>query len=284
MIVRIPPTAPNASDWASTFGADRRGVFTGIRVGDAEQLLRWIEPGSFEMGSPTGELGRFEDEGPVHQVTLAEGFWLGATPVTQQFYEAVTGENPSRFSGDSQRPVEQVSWDEAKAFCEKLTALLAEFDGTSARLPSEAEWEYACRAGSTGPLYSGKALTTETGACPHLDELAWYDENSGRTTHPVGQKRPNDWGLYDMLGNVWEWCEDQWHGNYDGAPNDGSAWIDKQAASGSHRVRRGGSWANHARNCRCAYRYYWRPVNRAPHLGFRFVLASSFNEGVRAFP
>jgi formylglycine-generating enzyme required for sulfatase activity len=283
MIVRIPKIVPAASDWASTFGVDRRGVFSGVRLGDTEQLLRWIEPGPFVMGSEKGELGKYEDEGPIHRVTIPNGFWLGETPVTQQFYQAVTGENPSRFHGKPQHPVEQVSWEDATAFCEKLTMLLAEFDGTSARLPSEAEWEYACRAGTTSPLYSGKALTSAEGECPHLAELAWYGKNSDGTTHPVGQKQANDWGLYDMLGNVWEWCEDVWHDNYQGAPTDGSAGVD-DAAAGSSRVSRGGSWADHARDCRCASRNRWHRDERREYLGFRFVLAATFNEGIRAFP
>jgi hypothetical protein len=159
MIVRIPKIVPAASDWASTFGVDRRGVFSGVRLGDTEQLLRWIEPGPFVMGSEKGELGKYEDEGPIHRVTIPNGFWLGETPVTQQFYQAVTGENPSRFHGKPQHPVEQVSWEDATAFCEKLTMLLAEFDGTSARLPSEAEWEYASTSvsGSCLPLRSTRA-------------------------------------------------------------------------------------------------------------------------------
>jgi formylglycine-generating enzyme required for sulfatase activity len=283
MSVHIPKIVPAAADWASTFGVDRRGVFSGVRVGDAEQRLRWIEPGTFMMGSEPGELGRFPDEGPIHRVTIGSGFWLGETPVTQHFYQAVTGNHPSRFKGHPQHPVENVSWEDATAFCQQLTSLLSEFDHPSARLPTEAEWEYACRAGTATPLYSGKPLTSEAGFCPHLDGLAWYDKNSGSTTHPVGDKQPNDWGLYDMLGNVWEWCEDVWHENYQEAPDDGSAWGG-DAAAGSSRVFRGGSWANHARFCRCACRLRWHPGLRLDSRGFRFVLAATFNEGIRAFP
>jgi eukaryotic-like serine/threonine-protein kinase len=193
------------------------------------------------------------------------------------------GDNPSSFKGNLQHPVENLSWHDATEFCRKLTELLAEFDDTCARLPTEAEWEYACRAGTTTPLYSGEALTSEEGECPHLDELAWYVKNSGRTTHPVREKKPNDWGLYDMLGNVWEWCEDVWHDSYAGAPDDGSAWLD-DAAAGSGRVVRGGSWAFHARDCRCACRYRWPPGIRGGFSGFRFVLAARFNEDIRRFP
>jgi eukaryotic-like serine/threonine-protein kinase len=146
------------------------------------------------------------------------------------------------------------------------------------RLPSEAEWEYACRAGTTAALYSGQELTAQ-GHCPNLGKLAWYDENSKGTTQPVGDKYPNRWGLYDMLGNVWEWCEDGWHGSYQGAPSDGAAW----AAEASDRVCRGGSWASRARRCRCAYRNDWGRGFRNLFLGFRLVLASRFMEDAGPF-
>ncbi len=224
-------------------------------------------------------MGRWIAEGPQHKVTIPNGFWLGQTPVTQAFYEAVIGQNPSGFQGDTQRPVENVSWEDVVAFCDRLNQLLSELGDLHARLPSEAEWEYACRAGMTAALYNGKELTSETEACPNLAELAWYYANSGNTTHPVAQKRPNDWGLHDMLGNVLEWCQDAWHDNYTGAPADGSAW----AGEGRFRVSRGGSWAHHARDCRCACRLYQGPGNRNHNLGFRLVLAVSVKEDIRPF-
>jgi len=276
MIVRIPKTVPAAPAWADTFGVDVYGIFAGITVGEASQMLRWIEPGPFLMGSPEGELGRWSAEGPQHHVRVSNGFWLGQTPVTQAFYEAVVGQNPSHFQGDARRPVEQVSWDDAVSFCDRLNHLPSELGDLHARLPSEAEWEYACRAGTTAPLYSGKKLTSEYEACPHLDELAWYDANSKSTTHPVGEKAPNAWGLYDMLGNVWEWCQDDWHGSYEGAPADGTAWT----GEGGNRVHRGGGWASFARYCRCACRFHWEPGDRNFNLGFRFVLAFSVMEDI----
>ncbi len=279
MTVKIPAVVPETPVWADAFGVDVYGVYAGVTVGELTQMLRWIEPGRFTMGSPDGELGRFENEGPQHEVTIRHGFWLGQTPVTQDFYEAVIGTNPSHFQGDGQRPVENVSWDEAMGFCERLNQIYPELRDAHVRLPSEAQWEYACRAETTAALYSGQELTTESGHCPNLEELAWYDENSKDTTHPVGDRRPNPWGLYDMLGNVWEWCEDGWHGNYDGAPADGAAW----AAEGSHRVYRGGSWWNHARGCRCAYRFGWVRGIRCYYLGFRLVLASRFKEDAGPF-
>jgi formylglycine-generating enzyme required for sulfatase activity len=274
MIVKIPAIVPETPAWADTFGVDVYGIYAGVTVGETTQLLRWIEPGRFVMGSPDDELGRWDGEGPQHQVTIGRGFWLGQTPVTQEFYEAVMGTNPSHFQGDGQRPVENVSWDEAVAFCERLNKIYPELYDAQVRLPSEAEWEYACRAGTKEALYNGKELTTEQGRCPNLDELAWYSANSESTTHPVGEKQPNRWGLYDMLGNVWEWCEDAWHGSYQGAPTDGAAW----AAEGSSRVLRGGGWAFGARGCRCAYRINWVRGYRYSNLGFRLVLASKVRE------
>lgn len=274
MIVRIPKIVPEAPAWADTFGVDVYGVFAGITAGQATQLLRWIEPGTFLMGSPADERGRYDDEGPQHKVTIPHGFWLGQTPVTQAFYEAATGSNPSNFKHDARRPVERVSWEDAGVFCSKLSGQSSDLDDTVVRLPSEAEWEYACRAGTVAAMCNGRELTSDDGACPNLDELAWYGKNAKSTTHPVGQKAPNAWGLYDMLGNVWEWCEDVWHDNYSGAPADGSVWL----GDGRDRVCRGGSWAYLARLCRCAYRNHWEPGYRINDLGFRLVLAASSRE------
>ncbi|MCL4201844.1 MAG: formylglycine-generating enzyme family protein [Pirellulaceae bacterium] len=277
MIVRIPAIVPETPAWADTFGVDVYGIFAGVTVGETTQILRWIEPGRFIMGSPNREFGRFADEGPQHEVTIRRGFWFGQTPVTQAFYEALTGTNPSHFQGDGQRPVENVDWDDAAAFCECLNKIYPELHDALLRLPSEAEWEYACRAGTKQALYSGNESTSETERCPHLDKLAWYAANSRETTHPVGEKQPNRWGLYDMLGNIWEWCEDGWHGNYQGAPSDGTAW----AAQGAARVRRGGSVAARARLCRNASRNYCESGNRS--LGFRLVLAPRFQEDAGPF-
>jgi sulfatase modifying factor 1 len=282
MIVRIPKTVPETPAWADTFGVDTFGVFAGITVAGVPQMLRWIEPGNFLMGSPENELGRYDDEGPQHEVTIPHGFWVGQTPVTQEFYETVAGKNPSHFEGDARRPVENVSWRDAVAFCDKLNNLLPECGDMHARLPSEAEWEYACRAGTTAALHNDKPLTSETGACPNLDEVAWYHQNSKSTTHAVGAKLPNRWGLYDMLGNVWEWCEDQWHSNYEGAPDDGSAWCGEDT-EGAYRVTRGGCWLSYARYCRSAYRIGWLPGFRRQDLGFRLVLAARVNGGIRPF-
>jgi formylglycine-generating enzyme required for sulfatase activity len=165
--------------------------------------------------------------------------------------------NPSRFKGDLQRPVECVSWEDAQAFCKKLSGLT----GKAYQLPSEAEWEYACRAGTTGD-YAGE-----------LDAMAWYDKNSGSTTHPVGQKQANRFGLYDMHGNVWEWCEDVWHNNYEGAPTDGSAWLSD--GDSGRRVLRGGSWGNYEADARSAIRFRSVPGdNNYVYFGVRVVVSA----------
>ncbi len=270
---RNPILFPECPPWAGGYGRDEFGVFAELVWGGVVQRLRWIASGSFQMGSPENEKGRYEDESPVHSVTIRQGFWIEDTPVTQALYAAVIGTNPSEFKEDRRRPVETVSWDDSRSFCEKVTAELPDPDEWRVRRPSEAEWEYACRAGTKGPLYNNKPLTSETGRCPNLDELAWYYANSKDTTHPVKEKAANSWGLYDMLGNVWEWCEDHWHDNYTNAPADGTAWLDA-AEQGRLRVIRGGGWAEVARHCRSASRGRCGPGNR-DFLGFRLVLSRS---------
>ncbi len=297
-------------DWASRFGWDRFGLFADFEVGGVTFALRWIPPGEFQMGSPEGEPGRIDErEGPRHRVTIGQGFWMASTPVTQAQYAAVTGQRPSRFKNAGDRaPVESVSWADCRLFCGKLQEEMIKLDKQAeqeltAGLPSEAQWEYACRAGTDSALYTGPL--TILGDCngPELDAIAWYGGNSGvdyegaenssmwpdkqyehrrAGTHPVGAKQPNPWGLYDMLGNVWEWCEDPWHDKYEGAPDDGTVWADN-AAEGGNRVLRGGSWASRARDRRCACRNWW-PPDRRVDLGFRFVFAARFNEDIRRFP
>ncbi|SDF11115.1 formylglycine-generating enzyme family protein [Rhodospira trueperi] len=242
----------HAPEWASGWGEDRFGVFAEFTVGEVTQCLRWIPPGRFTMGSPEDEPGRDEFEGPQHEVTLARGFWLFDTPCTQALWQAVMGDNPSEFKSPD-RPVEQVSWDDAQTF---LLRINERVPGLDLILPSEAQWEYACRAGAVPPA--------------DLDAVAWYNQNSGQTTHPVGRKQPNAWGLYDMLGNVWEWCADHWHGNYDGAPEDGSTWLEHSVDAGEYHVIRGGSWNYPARYVRPAYRDRDHPGGRNfIVLGFR---------------
>jgi formylglycine-generating enzyme required for sulfatase activity len=274
-------------DWASGWGHDRFGVFVEISVGAVVQRLRWIPPGRFAMGSPADEEGRFEFEGPQHEVTIAEGFWLFDTPCTQELWEAVTGESPSRFKSPT-RPVEQVSFEDVQRFIGRLNDRVA---GLDLSLPSEAQWEYACRARTEAATYARAIRILGQNNAPVLDEIAWYGGNTGvgfeladgedssdwpgkqyphalAGTRPVGLKAANPWGLYDMLGNVWEWCADQWHDTYDGAPTDGSAWLDNEGGA-ADRVVRGGSWGGDARFVRAASRNLGDPAVRSVDLGFR---------------
>nr|WP_242492664.1 formylglycine-generating enzyme family protein [Methanolobus psychrotolerans] len=214
-----------------------------------------IPAGEFEMGSDDGD----SDERPVHEVTIGKAYYLGKYEVTQEQWVEIMGNNPSRFKGDN-NPVEQVSWNDVQEFVKKLNAK----EGTDKyRLPSEAEWEYAARAGTTTRYSFGDSESK-------LGDYAWYGGNSGDKTHPVGQKKPNPWGLYDMHGNVWEWCQDRWHDSYENAPTDGSAWED---GSSSGRVRRGGSWVSDARYCRSASRNGSNPDCSSDSIGFRLLRA-----------
>lgn len=232
----------------------------------------FIPPGTFRMGSPTNELDRSEIEGPQTDVIISRGFWMGKYEVTQGEYLAVMGNNPSFFQppdfpADTNRPVERVSWNDATEYCAKLTERerAAERIPTNCvyRLPTEPEWEYACRAGtSTRFSYGDDPGYTD------LTNYAWYNDTNGGTTHPVGQKLPNAWGLYDMHGNVWEHCQD-WKSNLPGG-----LVLDPQGpASGSARVHRGGAWYSGGGNCRSAYRT-WGPSDYGlTNRGFRTVLA-----------
>jgi formylglycine-generating enzyme required for sulfatase activity len=207
-----------------------------------------IPAGEFDMGSESGA----PDERPVHPVRISKAFEVGKYPVTQGQWEAVMGSNPSSFKG-ADRPVELVSWNQVREFLKKLNE---ERDGYRYRLPTEAEWEYAARAGTTGDY------------APELDAVAWYAANWGGETHPVGQKRPNGWGLYDMLGNVWEWCQD-WHGAdyYKTSP----AVDPRGPESGKFRVVRGGSWLSPPSCLRAPFRLGFGPGDRFHFLGFRCV-------------
>jgi formylglycine-generating enzyme required for sulfatase activity len=221
------------------------------------QVFCFIPSGRFIMGSPADEEGRFDVEQQV-EVTLTRPFWLAKTVVTQSQWEAVMGSNPSEFRG-AEMPVENVSWEDAQSYIAKLNEKRVLPEGWKFALPTEAQWEYACRAGEKGP-YSGGAL----------DEVAWYCDNSGGRTHEVAQKKPNAWGLHDMHGNVWEWCAD-W---LEDAPLMGG--IDPAGpSSGDYRVFRGGSWSFDASYCRAARRNGDRPGLRLYLLGFRPALVPS---------
>ncbi len=273
-------------DWASGWGQDRYGVFVEFTLLEVTQRLRWIPPGRFLMGSPENEPGRWGDEGPRHPVVVSQGFWLFDMPCTQALWQAVMGENPSQFKSPT-RPVEQVSWDQVQDFLKQINA---QIPGLNLTLPSEAQWEYACRAGTETAIYPGDLAILGESNAPALDSIAWYGGNSGvdfdlpngydssgwpekqyphkrAGTRPVGLKWANPWGLYDMLGNIWEWTQDPWHEDYRGAPTDGSVWEDSD--SGALRAIRGGSWRDSARRMRAAYRLRLSPGPRDVSLGFR---------------
>ena len=226
-------------------GEDAHGLYADLTVGTVTQRMRWIAPGSFTMGSPATEPGRLDNE-TLHAVTLTRGFWLGDSEVTQALWEAVMGSNPSLFK-HAAKPVEMVSWEDCHEFHQRLNVKIA---GLSARFSTEAEWEYACRAGTTTPY---------AGVSP--EALGWLED---KQTHTVKQKSANAWGLYDMHGTVWEWCSD-WYDDYPA-----SAVVDPVGpASGSKRVSRGGSWDDLLWAARSAYRIRGVPGNRNDSLGFR---------------
>ena len=243
-----------------------------------------IPAGSFLMGSPADELDRYSSESPPHQVTLPQ-FFLGKYPVTQAQWSAVAAlsqvnreleADPSNFKG-ANRPVEQVSWEDAVEFCDRLS----QYTGRPYRLPSEAEWEYACRAGTTTPFHFGETITTDLANYDGTDDSAGkWSGSYGRgpkgiyrqETTPVGSfKVANAFGLSDMHGNVWEWCADRWHDNYEGAPSDGSAWL--EGGSESYLLR-GGSWADDPRGCRSAGRDDLARDTRYDLIGFRVACSA----------
>ncbi|MFM7238149.1 MAG: SUMF1/EgtB/PvdO family nonheme iron enzyme [Cyanobium sp.] len=269
--------------------------------------LLWIPGGEFVMGSPPDELEREKCEGPQHRVRLA-GFWLGQTPVTQAQWRAVArlvpplgqrwqrqlSANPSYFqpegeknapdkrfallpgeSNTEQRPVEQVSWHDAMEFCRRVDSLLPDGSGLRCTLPSEAQWEYACRAGESTPFSCGETITPELANYNGVHTYADGPKGEYRKqTTPVGIFPANGWGLHDMHGNVWEWCLDHWHETHDDAPFDGRAWIDpaakdSEAENNQLRLLRGGSWFNGPGLCRSAYRSNLLPDGRSISGGFR---------------
>lgn len=271
------------SVWTAT-AADPR---LSIELGTSNSLeLLLVQPGTFSMGSPATEEGRSEDE-QVRSTTLTQAFYLGRTEVTVRQFEAFVRETRYRteaedgksggFGWDGTKlvqaprytwrapgylqtpdhPVTLVTWNDAKRFCAWLS-------GKAKRvitLPSEAQWEYACRAGATSAWSGGP-----------VEEVAWTVENAAGQAHPVGSRKANAWGFHDLHGNVWEWCEDVWHNNYNGAPKNGSAWIEGQYQK--YRVVRGGQWNNLDVNCRSASRSYNVPGPRDYYFGFRVVVTA----------
>jgi formylglycine-generating enzyme required for sulfatase activity len=256
------PQPPIPSNNLKTFSfevvtTDARGNITNRRNASAKYFtedlgngvtLEMVEipGGTFIMGSPENEAERCSDESPQHQVTVPS-FYMGKYELTQAQYQAITGTNPSNFKGDN-RPVERVSWNDAVAFCEKLS----QKTGKKYRLPSEAEWEYACRAGTTTPFYFGESITPDlVNYYGNYTYASTPKRKYRQQTTDVGTFPPNSFGLYDMHGNVWEWCQDDYQKNYINAPTDGSALT---SPSVSHKTLRGGSWSYNPDNCRSASR------------------------------
>lgn len=287
---RRPSSVAVRPGWCTDFGHDAWGAWADWRLGEAVQRFRWCPPGEFWMGSPESEAGRRPNEGPVHRVIVPLGFWLGDTPVTQSLWEAGGGANRSRYRSAT-RPVELVSWGDVQAWLTRVNG--GQTPGF--RLPVEAEWEYACRGGTRTATYAGDLQILGTNNAPVLDEIAWYCGNSGvgwdldpaagtdtstwpekqhqherAGTRPVKAKRPNAFGLYDMLGNVWEWCMDPVR------PYSASDWrvgdeVLEPANDHAERVFRGGSWLDPARYARAAYRDHDRPGFSDVDLGFRLA-------------
>src|SRR5262249_44671931 len=217
-----------------------------------------IPAGTFMMGSPDSDAEALDEEKPAHRVTITQPFYLGKYPLTQAQWEAVMGNNPSLLKGNPNHPVENVSWDDVHAFLHNLNAREGSGDY---RLPTEAEWEYACRAGSADTYCFGNNVN-------QLGEYAWYEENASGQSHPVGQLKPNVWGLYDMHGNVYEWVHDWYETTYyqsrPARDPSGPSW-------GSDRVNRGGCWGHNAWGCRSARRGRLTPDSRRDNLGFRLL-------------
>lgn len=241
------PTARRSQrSWGIECGRDAMSRWAIFEVKGVRQRMRYIPAGTFLMGSPESDTEADSSERPQHQVTLSKAYWMAETEVTQALWKEVMGGNPSRFKGAS-RPVERVSWNDAQDFIQKLNNRVP---GLNVRLPTDAEWEYAARAGTTVAALYGE-----------LDAIAWCSDDR---TYPVGRKQPNTWGLHDMLGNVWEWTED-WYGDHSAVPS-----IDPSGPNeGVDRVIRGGAWYYGTRICRIAFRGYWFPEERNDYLGFR---------------
>jgi eukaryotic-like serine/threonine-protein kinase len=230
-----------------------------------------IPGGTFPMGSPEDEAKRSSQESPQHSIRISP-FHIGKFAITQAQYQAIVGTNPSGFKGNN-RPVEQVTWDEAIAFCQKLS----EKTGKAYRLPSEAEWEYACRAGTTTPFHFGETITTDLVNFEGNYTYGFAAKGTYRKqTTDVGRFPPNGFGLYDMHGNVWEWCADPFHDTYQGAPNDGSVWQIENDRENQFRVVRGGSWHINPKYSRSAHRFKYVRDSWG-NVGFRVVVSAARN-------
>ena len=261
-----PPVFPYA--WASDWGEDRYGLWQAFTYKDVRHAFRWIQPGTFLIGSPESEKGRYDDE-VQHQVTLSQGFWMAETTATQALWQAVMGENPSHFKGDN-LPVEQVSWDDTQAFITKLNQVHPDLNVC---LPTEEQWEYACRAGTTTPFSFGDNVTPEQ---VNYDGNYFYANGEKglyrEKTALVKSLPATPWGLYEMHGNVWEWCQDVWQENLSAAPITDPEGVAGGDPTGVGRVVRGGSWNAGGGDCRSASRVGLGSGVRDYDVGFRLLL------------
>ena len=248
-------SSSNNSSGSPSVASGSNAISIPVKNGISIEMVK-VEAGTFMMGATSEMQDPYRWEKPVHQVTLTNDYYMGKYEVTQALWEAVMDSNPSYFKGDN-LPVETVSWNDCQEFISKLNSMT----GRKFRLPTEAEWEYAARGGkkSRSYQYSGSS---------NISDVAWYDGNSGSKTHPVGTKQANELGIYDMTGNVWEWCQD-WYGSYSSS----SQTNPTGAVSGAHRVYRGGSWDFYAGRCRLSYRRYGTPDYRNSILGLRLALS-----------
>ena len=248
-------SSSNNSSGSPSVASGSNAISIPVKNGISIEMVK-VEAGTFMMGATSEMQAPYRWEKPVHQVTLTNDYYMGKYEVTQALWEAVMDSNPSYFKGDN-LPVETVSWNDCQEFISKLNSMT----GRKFRLPTEAEWEYAARGGkkSRSYQYSGSS---------NISDVAWYDGNSGSKTHPVGTKQANELGIYDMTGNVWEWCQD-WYGSYSSS----SQTNPTGAVSGAHRVYRGGSWDFYAGRCRLSYRRYGTPDYRNSILGLRLALS-----------
>lgn len=287
------PDTQQLPRWAVEAGHDEHGSWAEFELDGHRTRLRSIPKGKFTMGSPQNEPERIPDE-PQHEVTLSSDYWLAESEATQTLWRLVMEDNPSQFVSD-ERPVENIAWPDVQRFLRRLNERVP---GLDARLPTEAEWEYGCRAGTTLATYGGALLPVGLYNAPVLDDIAWYGGNSGvgfeldigfdtslwedkqypdapAGSHPVRRKQPNRWGVHDCLGNVWEWCQD-WFGEYD----DTSVTDPPGPKTGDGRVIRGGSWLDRAGDLRVANRNQGTPEDKVAILGFRLARGADSSHGV----
>lgn len=251
------PTLSDSDNDALTPSSEGEETLTVTLPGNVTLLMRQISAETFIMGSDDDEDGRHNDEGPQRSVSISKPFYLGIYEVTQEQWKAVMGSNPAKFKRTN-HPVENVFWQDCQTFISELN----EMNQGEFRLPTEAEWEYACRAGTSTRFYWG-----DDSGYVKIDQYAWHSNNSRDKTHKVGQKKANAWGLFDMSGNVWEWCHDWYQDSYRNLSTEDPVGPD----AGSTRVLRGGGWNSYAQSCRSADRNYYSPDYRNENIGFRLL-------------